>query len=167
MVAVMTQDLDLRPAMRVLELGTGTGYQTAVLAHLVGNQGRVYTIERMASLAKHARNRLDAMGIANVRYYVGDGSAGWPAEMWNHDGQPAFDRILVTAGTPTVPAPLVDQLKPGGMMVLPVGDSDSQTLRRILKRADGTTEQSESLPCRFVPLVGAHAWQTAPTSASK
>jgi protein-L-isoaspartate(D-aspartate) O-methyltransferase len=161
MVAVMTQDLDVRAGHRVLELGTGTGYQTAVLAHLVGDTGRVYTIERVASLGSFARGRLDAMGITNVRYFIGDGSAGWPAEFWDEPGggEVLFDRILVTAGAPDVPAPLLKQLKPGGVMVVPVGDGESQMLRRVVKNANGQVEETESLGCRFVPLVGEYAWR--------
>jgi protein-L-isoaspartate(D-aspartate) O-methyltransferase len=162
MVAVMTQDLDVRPGMSVLELGTGTGYQTAVLAHLVGDTGRVYTIERVPSLAAFARNRLDAMHITNVRYHVGDGSSGWPAGLWELPGEVLFDRILVTAGAPAVPHPLLHQLKAGGIMVVPVGDGESQTLRRLTKRTDGAIDETESISCRFVPLLGQHAWTAEP-----
>lgn len=162
MVAVMTQVLDVRPGMRVLELGTGTGYQTAVLAHLVGDTGRVYTIERVPSLAAFAKNRLDAMHVANVRYRVGDGSAGWPADLWDLPGEVFFDRILVTAGAPAVPHPLLHQLKPGGIMVVPVGDGECQTLRRLTKRMDSAIDESESISCRFVPLLGEHAWTAEP-----
>jgi protein-L-isoaspartate(D-aspartate) O-methyltransferase len=160
MVAVMTQDLDVRPGHLVLELGTGTGYQTAVLSHLVGDSGKICTIERVESLGAFARGRLDAMGITNVRYLVGDGSAGWPSQFWDEPGEVLFDRILVTAGAPEVPAPLVEQLKPGGVMVVPVGDGESQVLRRIVKRHDQSIEETESLGCRFVPLVGRYAWQS-------
>jgi len=164
MVAVMTQELDVREGMRVLELGTGTGYQTAVLCWMVGASGRVYTIERVASLGELARGRLEAMGISNVHYFIGDGSAGWPEGLWYEDRPVLFDRILVTAGAPQVPEPLIAQLKTGGAMVVPVGDGESQTLRRVVKLAAGRIEESDSLGCRFVPLVGEYGWQ-APATA--
>jgi protein-L-isoaspartate(D-aspartate) O-methyltransferase len=156
MVAVMTQELQPRPGHRVLELGTGTGYQTAVLAHLVGDRGRVYTVERVPALADLARRRLDAMAVANVRYCVGDGSAGWPASHADPDAPP-FDRILVTAAAPDLPRPLLAQLTDGGVMVVPVGPADAQTLLRVDRRGD-RFDQTPVLECRFVPLLGAHAW---------
>jgi protein-L-isoaspartate(D-aspartate) O-methyltransferase len=154
MVAIMTQELALRPGLRVLEIGTGTGYQTAILAHLVGPEGEVFTIERFEALAKFARQRLEATDIRNVRYLVGDGSAGWPA---GSGPAPEFERILVTAGTPAVPPPLLAQLSEGGILVAPVGASDSQILVRVVRRGVGF-QQTELLACRFVPLVGEHAW---------
>jgi protein-L-isoaspartate(D-aspartate) O-methyltransferase len=166
MVAVMSQDLDVRPGMRVLELGTGTGYQTAVLAQLVGDAGRVYTIERVASLGNYARSRLEAMGIRNVRYFIGDGSAGWPANLWYDNGDIQFDRIMVTAGAPGVPEPLIQQLKPRGAMVVPVGNGESQVLRRVMKYADGAIEETESLACKFVPLLGEFGWTAEPARAN-
>jgi len=155
MVAVMTQELDVRHGDRVLELGTGTGYQTAVLAYLVGDEGEVFTIEVMAGLAEAARRRLEAMEVRNVRYFVGDGSGGWPEEI---EGKAAeFDRILVTAGAPEVPEPLFWQLKVGGIMVVPIGRGETQTLVRVVRRAEGV-ETTEVLGCRFVPLVGRYGW---------
>ncbi|HUO08255.1 MAG TPA: protein-L-isoaspartate(D-aspartate) O-methyltransferase [Phycisphaerae bacterium] len=158
MVAVMTQELDLRHGQRVLEIGTGTGYQTAVLAYLVGEEGgggMVYTIEVVPALAEGARRRLEAMEVRNVRYFVGDGSAGWPAE---EGGEPEmFDRILVTAGAPEVPAPLVEQLRTGGVLIVPIGRGETQTLVKVVKLPQGL-EQTEVLACRFVPLLGRHAW---------
>jgi protein-L-isoaspartate(D-aspartate) O-methyltransferase len=158
MVAVMTQELDVHPRQWVLELGTGTGYQTAVLAHLVGDTGKVFTIERVAGLAEGAKRRLAAMSVNNVEFFVGDGSAGWPGERRD---EVAFDRILVTAGAPEVPQPLLEQLKPGGVMVLPIGRGDTQTLMKIVKRPDGPAEETEVLSCRFVPLLGRFAWDAA------
>ena len=154
MVAIMTQELALRPGLKVLEIGTGTGYQTAVLAHLVGPEGEVFTIERLEALTTFAKNRLEALGLGNVRYRVGDGSAGWPA---GSGPVPRFERILITAGAPAVPPPLLEQLADGGILVAPIGASDSQTLVRVV-RTGGSVRQTELLACRFVPLVGEHAW---------
>jgi protein-L-isoaspartate(D-aspartate) O-methyltransferase len=154
MVAIMTQELSLRPGLRVLEIGTGTGYQTAILARLVGPAGAVFTIERVSALATFAQHRLAAMDFHNIRFLVADGSAGWPAESGR---TPEFDRILITAGTPAVPPPLLAQLADAGILVAPVGDAESQTLVRIDRRG-ATFRQTELLACRFVPLVGAHAW---------
>jgi protein-L-isoaspartate(D-aspartate) O-methyltransferase len=154
MVAIMTQELALRPGLRVLEIGTGTGYQTAILAHLVGPEGEVFTIERFAALTDFARKRLEALEIRNVRYLVGDGSAGWPE---GSGPVPKFERILITAGTPEVPPPLLAQLADGGILIAPVGASDSQILVRVVRHGE-SFRQAELLACRFVPLVGAHAW---------
>jgi protein-L-isoaspartate(D-aspartate) O-methyltransferase len=154
MVAIMTQELALRPGMRVLEIGTGTGYQTAILAHLVGPQGQVFTMERFEALATFARHRLEALDFHNVHFLLGDGSGGWPAQSGS---APEFDRILVTAGTPAVPPPLLAQLVEGGILVAPVGASDSQMLVRVVRQG-ATFHETQLLGCRFVPLVGAHAW---------
>jgi protein-L-isoaspartate(D-aspartate) O-methyltransferase len=163
MVGIMTQELALAPGQRILEIGTGTGYQTAVLSRLVGPEGLVCTIERVPALADFARHRLRDLGIENVRYLVGDGTAGWPPEaQWpgprSADGTPQFDRIMVTAGAPEVPAPLLAQLSPAGIMVVPIGPAESQTLMRVERKGD-QVEQTEVLGCRFVPLIGAHGWK--------
>ena len=145
-VGVMTQELDVKEGMRVLEIGTGTGYQTAILAQLVGVNGRVYTIERKEGLAAFARGRLEALGVTHVEFFVGDGSAGWRGVLLDGEGEglPAmFDRIMVTAGCPGGRGPLVGQLKVGGMMVLPVGDREGQMLRRVVKREDGGVEERD------------------------
>jgi protein-L-isoaspartate(D-aspartate) O-methyltransferase len=163
-VAVMVQELDVREEMWVLEVGTGTGYQTAVLSRLVGENGRVYTVERIPGVAEAGRRRLEAMDIKNVRYFVGDGSAGWPGDLLDGEGEaePArFDRILVAAGAPRVPDPLVNELKIGGIMVLPIGDEAGQVLRRVVKLEDGHLEERDFGSCRFVPLVGAFGWKEA------
>jgi protein-L-isoaspartate(D-aspartate) O-methyltransferase len=162
-VGIMTQELALKPGQRVLEIGTGTGYQTALLARLVGPDGVVCTIERVAALAEFARHRLHALGIDNVHYFVGDGTAGWPAdEDWagprGREGNPLFDRIMVTAGAPDLPAPLLAQLGPEGIMVVPIGPADSQILMRVERKGEHV-EQTEVLACRFVPLIGAHGWK--------
>lgn len=148
MVAVMTQALQLRGTERVLEIGTGSGYQTAILARL---SAYVYSLERFPQLAWQAARRLHALHVSNVSIYVGDGSLGWPE-------QAPYDRILVTAAAPVVPADLVLQLVRGGMMVVPVGARDHQNLL-LVRRTQGQAEIHNLGGCLFVPLVGAEGWQ--------
>jgi protein-L-isoaspartate(D-aspartate) O-methyltransferase len=164
MVGIMTQELNLLPGLRVLEIGTGTGYQTAVLATLVGPEGMVFTIEQVPKLTQSARHRLEAMEIRNVEYLVGDGSAGWPPPAPGK--RPQFDRILVTAGSPHVPQPLLDQLADRGILVIPQGSADSQMLTRVERRGDRVLRTS-LFSCRFVPLVGAHAWRWVASERQK
>jgi protein-L-isoaspartate(D-aspartate) O-methyltransferase len=133
---------------RVLEIGTGSGYQAAVLGRLAAS---VYTIERHAELTVPVANRLAALGIANVTFLVGDGSLGWPPEA-------PYDRILVTAGAPAIPHPLLDQLILDGILVIPVGRADLQELQVVQKAADTLHIQSLG-QCVFVPLVGEAGWQ--------
>ncbi|MEW6269616.1 MAG: protein-L-isoaspartate(D-aspartate) O-methyltransferase [Thermodesulfobacteriota bacterium] len=142
-VALMTEALELQGTERVLEIGTGSGYQTAVLARICAN---VFTIERIAALAGRARRVLDQLGLYNVALRVGDGTIGWNAEA-------PFDAIIVTAGTPQLPRPLLSQLRAGGRLVVPVGEEDSQTLMRLRVEADGVTEEYIG-DCRFVKLLG-------------
>ncbi len=149
-VAVMTEELDLRPDHLVLEVGTGSGYQCAVLSRLAR---QVITIERLPELSERARGRLEALGVRNVRFIVGDGSAGWP------EAAP-YNRIIVTAGTPAVPPALLEQIVPGGRLVAPVGGSDTQTLV-VIERQEGRTVERPLLPCRFVKLVGRDGWSEA------
>ncbi len=141
-VAFMTQALDLSPRLKVLEIGTGSGYQTAVLAQLCR---RVYTIERYPSLLHEAEQRFAEMQLNNITAIVGDGYQGWPQ-------QAPFPRIIVTAAAPEIPPLLVDQLDLGGIMIVPVGDPNGQQILRVLKTEDGA-ETKELLPVRFVPLV--------------
>jgi protein-L-isoaspartate(D-aspartate) O-methyltransferase len=148
MVGLMTQVLELRGHERVLEIGTGCGYQTAVLAELVTT---VYTVERLAVLAAAARETLEACGYTNIVTRVGDGSLGWAEES-------PFDAILVTAGTPQVPRPLVAQLREGASLVFPVGEEELQTLVRIRKEA-GSLREEHFGDCRFVKLVGRYGWR--------
>jgi protein-L-isoaspartate(D-aspartate) O-methyltransferase len=144
-VAFMTAQLHLTPRSRVLEVGTGSGYQAAVLAELAGE---VYTIEIVAPLADSARARLARLGYRRVHTRTGDGYAGWP------EAAP-FDAIIVTAAPDSVPPPLVAQLKPGGRMVIPVGAAGRvQVLQLIEKAADGRTTTRSLLHVRFVPLTG-------------
>jgi protein-L-isoaspartate(D-aspartate) O-methyltransferase len=149
MVALMTELLELRGTEKVLEIGTGSGYQAAVLAVLAD---RVYTMERIRPLAMRARKVLDSIGLLNVNIRIEDGTCGWPEEA-------PFDVIIVTAGAPEIPNVLVQQLAPGGRLVLPVGDQLSQTLVRIRKQEDGSCVAEESVGCRFVKLIGKYGWQ--------
>jgi protein-L-isoaspartate(D-aspartate) O-methyltransferase len=146
-VALMTEALELAGPEKVLELGTGSGYQAAVLGELAA---QVYTIERIPSLARAAEQVLALLGYANVQVIVADGTLGWP-------GQAPFDAILVTAGSPQVPPPLVDQLAMGGRLVIPVGDHYSQTLTRVRRTSDGLKHEYLG-GCRFVKLIGRHGW---------
>lgn len=151
MVARMTAELDPKPGSTILEIGTGTGYQTAVLAALAGE---VWTVERDPVLAEGARERLSELGVENVRFRFGDGSLGWP------EGAP-YQGILVTAGAPRIPTPLVAQLDEGGRMVIPVGPPDLQEL--LLVEVEGGEVRSRVLTeCRFVPLVGEAGWASPP-----
>ncbi len=148
MVAYMTEALRVRPGDHVLEVGTGSGYQTAVLARLAAE---VFTIERIGDLQGTAHEVLDELGIRNVHYRVGDGTLGWPEHA-------PFDRTLVTAGAPAVPAALKEQLSAeGGVLVIPVGDPEVQELIAVTR--DGARWKWEPLlGCRFVPLVGDEGW---------
>lgn len=142
-VAYMTQVVDPRPEQRVLEVGTGSGYQAAVLAEIVKE---VYTIELLPELAKQAEKRLKKLSYRNIKVKASDGYLGWP------DAGP-FDSIVVTCGAEHVPEPLVKQLKPGGKMVIPVGKTlNTQWLRLITKGKDGQPTSRDLLPVRFVPL---------------
>jgi protein-L-isoaspartate(D-aspartate) O-methyltransferase len=142
-VAFMTEAIGPRCGQRVLEVGTGSSYQAAVLAELVGE---VYTIELLPELAEAANKRLARLGYCNVYVNSGDGYLGWP------DKGP-FDAVVVTCGAKEVPRPLLEQLKPGGKMVIPVGEAtEVQTLRVISKKSDGKREVRDLLPVRFVPL---------------
>ena len=153
MVAVMTQALRLTPESRVLEVGTGSGYQAAVLSHLARE---VTTIERRPELAEQARGRLADLGCSNVRVVVGDGSGG------HAEGGP-YDAILVTAGAPRVPEPLTAQLADGGRLVIPVGTAREQDLVTIERHAD-ELRQTSGEPCVFVPLVGRFGWDDSRTT---
>jgi len=144
-VALMTDLLEPEPEDVVLEVGTGSGYQTAVLAELVK---KVYSIEIIGELAEKSRERLGRLGYDNVEIRVGDGYYGWPEHA-------PFDGILVTAAAPEIPRPLVDQLKPGGRLVLPVGEPFGyQTLKAVHKDEQGNTQVRDVLGVAFVPLTG-------------
>ncbi|REJ79577.1 MAG: protein-L-isoaspartate(D-aspartate) O-methyltransferase [Acidobacteria bacterium] len=146
-VARMTELLDLEKKHKVLEIGTGSGYQTAILAKL---GGKIYSIERVLDLAETAKKRL--AGLNNVTIKCSDGTNGW-------DAYSPFDRILVTAGAPVPPEPLVAQLSNGGKIVIPVGDEkERQNLIRITKTPEGVVRETFGA-CSFVPLIGDHGWE--------
>jgi protein-L-isoaspartate(D-aspartate) O-methyltransferase len=148
-VARMTELLELKGKERVLEIGSGSGYQTAVLAMLCR---KVYAIERIGSIATEAKARLMSLGYRNISYRVGDGTLGWGVYA-------PFDAILVAAGGPEIPKPLVEQLEIGGRLVIPIGqEQKSQTLVRVTRTERGITTE-ECGPCAFVPLIGEHGWK--------
>lgn len=147
-VARMTELLELGGDEKVLEIGAGSGYQTAVLASLAR---KVFAIERLELLANEARQRLQMLGFRNVTLKAADGTTGWDAYM-------PYDAILVAAGGPEIPEPLVAQLKVGGKLVLPVGkDRKSQMLIRVTRKEFGYKQENFG-PCAFVPLIGEHGW---------
>jgi protein-L-isoaspartate(D-aspartate) O-methyltransferase len=147
-VALMTEKLDVQPHHSVLEIGTGSGYQTAILANLARE---VYTIERVKPLLDEAFERLMDLGIRNVHFRHGDGTRGWPEHA-------PFDRILIAAGAPQVPKSLlVHQLRDGGIAVLPIGPEDQQTLVAVHRKGN-SLETKEITACRFVKLIGEEGW---------
>jgi protein-L-isoaspartate(D-aspartate) O-methyltransferase len=148
MVAVMTELLELKGDERVLEIGTGSGYQAAILAELAKE---IYTVERVPVLSEQADVRFHALGYKNIHVKVGDGTSGWPEEG-------PFHRIIVTAGTPKLPDPLMEQLSDEGIIIAPVGDRFSQQIIKVVK-SKGKISESFHTPCVFVPLIGAHGWK--------
>jgi protein-L-isoaspartate(D-aspartate) O-methyltransferase len=142
-VAYMTQALNLRGDERVLEIGTGSGYQTAVLAELCK---QVYTVEIVETLLKQAKRLLDAFGYTNIEYKTGDGSKGWA-------DQAPFDRIIVTAAAETIPAALKKQLNDNGILVIPVGDYKRYQDLLVIRKIGTSFQTEESIGCRFVPLI--------------
>ncbi|MFH0821965.1 MAG: protein-L-isoaspartate(D-aspartate) O-methyltransferase [Pseudomonadota bacterium] len=147
MVAVMTQLLRLQGHERVLEIGTGSGYQAAILARLCA---RVYTVERIPSLSDRARRIISQCGYDNITFLLGDGTEGWRQDA-------PYDGIMVTAGAPKIPETLVAQLIEGGRLVVPVGDRVSQTLKRVTMTTKGPITE-DFTGCRFVDLIGKHGW---------
>jgi protein-L-isoaspartate(D-aspartate) O-methyltransferase len=143
------QELKLTGNEKVLEIGTGTGYQTTLLAHLAA---QVFSIERVAPLLDRAREILSQVGVRNVSLLLGDGTIGW------REYAP-YDAILVSAATPSIPKPLVDQLADGGRLLAPVGDREQQMLRMVTRKGEEVQEK-DILAVRFVPLLGAHGWET-------
>jgi len=147
-VALMTEAIELKGAERVLEIGTGSGYQTAILSMLAE---KVYSIERISSLAARARKVLDSINCSNVVIKIGDGTLGWPEES-------PYDAILTTAAAPEIPKCYIDQLKIGGRLIIPVGDVYSQVLVKVIKTKDGIIKQDMG-GCRFVKLIGRYGWK--------
>lgn len=147
MVALMTEALDVAPGHKTLEVGTGSGYQAAILAEM---GARVHTVERLPELSREARTRLEQAGYGEVKYRVGDGTLGWPEEA-------PFDRVVVTAGAPDAPIGLLTQLAEGGVLVVPVGDDRLQDLIRF-RRGNGRVSRERLCRCSFVKLIGAEGW---------
>jgi protein-L-isoaspartate(D-aspartate) O-methyltransferase len=147
MVALMTEALELRGREKVLEIGTGSGYQTAILAEL---SEKVFSVERIRSLAIGARKLVYELGYFNIEIKIIDGTYGWSDES-------PFDAIIVTAGGPDIPQPLIDQLGVGGRLVIPVGDAAVQDLFRIIKTEKGINKEDLG-GCRFVKLIGKYGW---------
>ena len=147
-VALMTETLELKGTEKVLEIGTGSGYQTAILSMLAD---KVYSIERISSLAARARKVLDSINCSNVVIKIGDGTLGWSEEA-------PFDAILTTAAAPDIPQCYIEQLNIGGRLVIPVGEEYSQTLVKVIKTDKGVIRQ-EMGGCRFVKLIGRYGWR--------
>ncbi len=150
MVALMTQTLQLNGSEEVLEIGTGSGYQAAILAELAD---RVYTIERVPALSKRARRILDLLRYTNIVTRIGDGTLGWREES-------PFDAIIVTAAAPDAPDPLLKQLAIGGKLVMPIGDEQVQDLMLYIKDGEDRYHEQSYGGCRFVKLIGDYAWSS-------
>ncbi len=147
-VALMTEYLDVSESDRVLEIGTGSGYQAAILAEM---SKQVYSIEKFLSLAKRAEALLQELGYCNIRIKVGDGTLGWQEES-------PFSRIIITAATPAIPPPLVEQLSEGGKMILPQGERFSQVLT-LVEKQNGELKSELICGCVFVPLIGEYGYK--------
>ncbi|MBN2488735.1 MAG: protein-L-isoaspartate O-methyltransferase [Methanosarcinaceae archaeon] len=150
MVAIMCDLLDLHEGQRILEIGTGSGYNAAVMAELVGKTGHIYTVERIASLVDFAKKNLTDTGYTNVTVILEDGSGGYLEFS-------SYDRITVTCAAPDIPEPLVEQLKPGGLLTIPVGDN-IQHLYLVIKDLDGTVHKESKGGVVFVPLIGKYGY---------
>lgn len=152
MIAIMLEVLELEEGQKVLEIGTGSGYNAALLAELVGNSGKVYSVERLEALAETGRRNLEEAGYEEVEVIVGDGTKGY-------EEKAPWDRILVTACAPHISDPLIDQLAIGGRLAAPVGKHyRSQTLTVVKKTGEDETERETHGTCAFVPLVGEYGW---------
>ena len=151
-VAIMTRELDVRKGMKVLEVGTGSGYQAAVLAELIGESGRLVTVEIVPELAERARSNLAPFGFRNIKVVNADGSKGYAPEA-------PYDRIIVTAAAPRVPPPLREQLKDGGKLIIPIGSAYWQDLV-VIERKGEKFEERPVLQVMFVPLIGEHGFKS-------
>jgi protein-L-isoaspartate(D-aspartate) O-methyltransferase len=151
-VAIMTEALDLRPGQKVLEVGTGSGYQAAIIAEILGPNGRLLTVELRPDLAQFAERNLELSGYKNVKVTIGDGSLGVK-------GEAPFDRIIVTAGSPKIPEALKEQLKVGGKMVIPVGPEFQQDMLLVTKKGKNEFHTENLGPFVFVPLIGKQGWK--------
>lgn len=147
LVLYMTQQLDLKKNQKVLEIGTGSGYQSAFLAEFCAE---LYTVELLSELQKQAKERLRGLGYHNIHYKVGDGSLGWAEHA-------PYERIMVTAAAKRMPLPLIEQLAPGGIMIIPVGPLGWQELMQVTKDLEGNIEQNKLLDVAFVELVGEYS----------
>lgn len=145
-VAFMSKSLDVKKGMKILEVGSGSGYQAAILAELVGNKGKVYTIERIIELVMLARNNITKLGYKNIEFTHGDGTKGYKEKA-------PFDRIIVTAAAPSIPHPLLEQLIDGGKLVIPVGNTFWQNLQ-LVEKYGKETKITNIMPVVFVPLLG-------------
>jgi len=145
MVALMCEELELDEGLKVLEIGAGSGYHAAIISKIIGEKGKVYTVERIPELVEFAKNNLKKAGIKNVEVILGDGSLGLPEHA-------PYDRILVTCSAPDIPQPLVEQLKEGGILLIPVGRTFSILIKG--RKRHGKLEKREICECAFVPLVG-------------
>ena len=149
MVAMMCEELELKKGLKILEIGAGSGYHAAVISKIIGEEGKVYSIERIAELAEFARKNLEKAGIKNVEVIEGDGSLGLPEHA-------PYDRILVTCSAPDIPEPLIEQLKEGGIILIPVGRTFSVLIKGVKKREG--LERKEICGCAFVPLIGKYGF---------
>ncbi len=147
MVAIMTEQLNPKKEEKILEVGTGSGYQTAILSELVGEKGEIYTIERLPKLAEKAKNNLKK--YKNIEFVVRDGTLGYEEEA-------LYDKIIVTAGAPEVPGPLIEQLKKRGVIAIPVGSGFGQRFILVKKDEEGEISEEFICGCAFVPLIGKH-----------
>jgi protein-L-isoaspartate(D-aspartate) O-methyltransferase len=145
-VAFMSKSLDVQEGMKILEVGSGSGYQAAILAELTGSLGVVYTVERIPELIELAKVNVEKAGYANVKFIEGDGTKGYPPEA-------PYDRIIVAAASPSIPQPLIDQLKDEGKLLIPIGSRIFQDLELVVKTRFGE-ETSNLMPVVFVPLIG-------------
>jgi len=151
-VGLMTKELKVDKGMQILEIGSGSGYQAAILAEIVGEKGHIYTVERVPELIDLAKKNIEKLGYKNIEFIYGDGTKG-------HPDKTPYDRIIVTAGAPSVPKSLIEQLKNGGRMIIPVGPMFYQNLILIEKNEKGNVKETNLLSVMFVPLIGEYGYK--------